>query len=129
MSFAQTRKLYVIEPLLPSPKHAGQKISRDRHVIAATPAVGVPEHRQPVRRFAFGIDRFAPAVRILTPIRNQTPAQRIERDLAGLMIAPNDEEFLARCSIPARRIIVDAVVRHVDAFDDGITYRPPRCSG
>jgi hypothetical protein len=39
------------------------------------------------------------------------------------MIAPDDEELLAWRGIPPGRIIVDAAIAHVDAFDDAITYR------
>src|SRR5207249_9093532 len=61
--------------------------------------------------------------RVLTPIRDQTPAERIERDFAGLMIAADDEQLLAWRSIPPRRIIVHATVAHVHTIDDGITKR------
>jgi hypothetical protein len=33
-------------------------------------------------------------------MRNQTPAQRVERDLPSLVIATDDQEFLARRGIP-----------------------------
>jgi hypothetical protein len=87
---------------------------------AAAPAIRLPKHWQPVRRLAFGVDRLAPAVRVLAPGGNKAPAQRVERDLAGLVIAPNDQELLAWCSIPAGWIVVDSVVTHVEAFDDAV---------
>ena len=65
-----------------------------------------------------------PTRRILAPVGNETPAQRVERDLAGLMIAPDDQELLARCGIPPRRIVVDAAVVHVEPLDDAVAYRP-----
>jgi hypothetical protein len=40
------------------------------------------------------------------------------------MIAPDDEQFLARRGVPAGRIIMDAAVAHVYAIDEGITKRP-----
>ena len=85
--------------------------------------MGIPKHRQPVHRLAFGVDRLASAFRIQAPVGNEAPPQRVKRDLAGLMIAPNDKELLARCGIPAGRIVVDAAVVHVEALDDAITYR------
>ena len=60
------------------------------------------------------------AFRVLAPVGNETPAQRVERALAGLMVAPDDKELLARCGIPAGWIIVDAVIMHVETLDDAI---------
>ena len=40
-----------------------------------------------------------------------------------LVIAPSDQQFLARRGIPPRRIVVDAVVTHVHAVDNGIAQR------
>jgi hypothetical protein len=39
------------------------------------------------------------------------------------MKTPNDQELLARCGIPAGRIIVDAIVAQFEALDDAIAYR------
>jgi hypothetical protein len=39
------------------------------------------------------------------------------------MIAPDDQQVLARRAVPAGRIVVDAAVAHVHAIDDGIAYR------
>jgi hypothetical protein len=87
---------------------------------AAAPAIRVPKHRQPVHRLAFGVDRLAPAFRILTPIGNEAPAEWVQRDLAGLVVAPDNKELLARCGIPAWWIVVDAVVAYVEALDDAV---------
>ena len=46
-----------------------------------------------------------------------------QRHLTGLVIAANDEQFLAGRSVPPARIIVHATVAHVHAIDDGITKR------
>src|SRR5262249_13364915 len=37
------------------------------------------------------IDRFAATCRVLAPIRDEAPAQRVQRHLASLMIATDDE--------------------------------------
>jgi hypothetical protein len=67
----------------------------NRHNAAASP-IGISEHRQLADRFAFRVDRLAAALRVLTPIRDQPPAQRIERHLAGVVIAPDDQQFLTK---------------------------------
>jgi hypothetical protein len=40
--------------------------------------IGVTEGRQTVHGLAFGVDRLPPAFRVLAPVRNEAPAQRIE---------------------------------------------------
>jgi hypothetical protein len=45
---------------------------------ATPPTIGVPKRRQPVNGLAFGVDRLASALGVLTPVRDETPAQRIE---------------------------------------------------
>jgi hypothetical protein len=87
-------------------------------------AVGVAERRQITHGLALGIDGLAPAGRVLASVGNKSPTQRIEGDLAGLVIAPDDQQLLARRGVPAGRIIVDAAVPHVHAIDDGITNWP-----
>jgi hypothetical protein len=54
----------------------------------------------------------------------EAPAQGVERDLAGLMIAPDHQQVLARCAVPARRIVVDAAVAHIHAGDNAVAQRP-----
>ena len=88
---------------------------------AAPLAVGVPEGRQVAHGLALGVDRLAAARRVLAPIWDQAPAQRVQRHLAGLVIAPDYQQLLAGRGVPARRIIVHAAVAHVHAIDDGIT--------
>ena len=39
------------------------------------------------------------------------------------MIAPDNQQVLARRAVPAGRIIVHAAVAHVHAIDDGKAYR------
>ena len=72
---------------------------------------------------AFGVDRLAPAFRILRPIGNETPAQRVERYDTGLMIAPDHQQVLAGGAVPTWRIVVRAAVAHVHAFKNGISQR------
>jgi AcrR family transcriptional regulator len=90
---------------------------------AAASAIGIAEHRQLVHRLTFGVDRFASAFRVLTPVGNETPTQRIERHLASLMIAPDHQQFLAWRAVPARRVVVNAAVADAHAFNNRKTYR------
>ena len=39
------------------------------------------------------------------------------------MIPPDHQQVLAGRSVPAERIIVQAVIGNIDAIDNGITYR------
>src|SRR6266404_9693003 len=85
--------------------------------------IGIAERRQVPHSLALGIDRLTATCRVFAPIRNEAPAQRVERHLAGLMIAADDEQFLAGRGVPPGRIIVHATVAHVHAIDDGIPKR------
>lgn len=87
---------------------------------ATAVAVGVAERRQRPHGLGLGVDRLASALRVLGPIRDQPPAQSIKRDLAGIMIAPDDEQVLAWCPVPAGREIVDPAVPGVETFDDAV---------
>src|SRR5215471_924661 len=90
---------------------------------AAPLAVGVSERREPVNGLALGVDWLAASGWVLAPIRNQAPAQWIEREFAGRMIPPDDQQLLARGGIPAWRIVVQAAVAHIKAIYDGIPKR------
>jgi hypothetical protein len=70
-----------------------------RHNAAAL-AVRLAEGGQIPHGLILRVDRLSAAVRIIAPIRNQTPAERIERDFAGFVIAADDEQFLAGRSVP-----------------------------
>src|SRR6266404_3883331 len=114
---------------LPIPAQTEQTLDRlpfeepvHRHDAAAL-TVGLPEGGQLPHALALGVDRLAAALRIIAPIRDQAPTQRVERYLAGLVIAADDQQVLAGRGVPARRIIVDAAVAHVHAIDDGIPKR------
>src|SRR5215475_10678321 len=90
---------------------------------AAAPAVRISKRRQISHGLVFGVDRLSTTCWVLAPIRDQAPAQRVERYLAGLVIAADDQQFLTRRSVPPGRIIVHASVAHVHAIDAGITKR------
>src|SRR5262249_37489754 len=66
---------------------------------AAAHAVRVPKRRQGSHRFALSVDRLAAAHRVFAPIENEPPAERIERDFAGLVIASDDQQVLARRAV------------------------------
>src|SRR5262249_31263325 len=93
-----------------------------RHDAAAL-AVRIPKRRQSPHSLILCVDRLAATRRVLAPIRDQTPAKRIERDFTILMIAADDEQLLAWRSVPSWRINLHATVAHVHAIDDGITKR------
>src|SRR5262249_48014003 len=92
----------------------------DRHDAAAL-AVGVAERWQIAHALPLGVDRLA--LGISAPVRNEPPAQRVERHLSCLAIAANDQQILARRAVPPRRIVVHAAVARVHAIDDGIAQR------
>jgi hypothetical protein len=89
-----------------------------RHDAAAL-AVGIPERRELPHGLALGVDGFLAPRWVLAPVRNEASAERVERDLAGLVIPPDDQEFLARRGVPARRVVVHPAVAHVHAINDG----------
>src|SRR6516165_7856475 len=91
---------------------------------AAAPAVGIPKRRQVMHSLIFGVDRLSTTRWVLAPIRDQAPAQWVERYLAGLMIAADHQQFLARRAIPPGWIIVHATVAHVHAINDDIPKWP-----
>jgi SOS response associated peptidase (SRAP) len=82
--------------------------------------VRIPERGQRPNRLALGIDRFPAAARVVAPVRDQAPAQRIKGHLARAMVTPDDQQVLARRGIPPRRIVVNAGVPHVHTIDEGI---------
>src|SRR5262245_32916955 len=94
-----------------------------RHDAAAY-SVGIAKRGQIPHALALGVDRLPAALRITAPIRDQAPPQRIERYFAGLVIAADDQQVLARRAVPPRRMVVHAAVAHVHAIDDGIAKRP-----
>jgi hypothetical protein len=75
---------------------------------------------------AFGVDRLAPAFRVLAPIGNEAPAQRVERHFAGLMIAPDHQQVLAealreqRVRRPASGIVTRRAETRLARNDRGI---------
>ena len=53
----------------------------------------------------------------------ETPMRRVAWYLAGVMIAPDHQQFLARHAVSPWWIAVNAAVAHVQAFDNGKAYR------
>jgi hypothetical protein len=94
----------------------------DRH-DAAAPAVGITKARQVPYGLALGVDRFVATRRVIAPIGDEAPTERVERHISRLVIAANDQQFLAGCAVPSRWIVVQAVIAHVHAIDDGIPQR------
>src|SRR5262249_47660727 len=90
---------------------------------AAAPAVGIAERRQVAHGLAPGVDRPAAACGIPASMRNEAPAQRLQGDLTGPVIAADHEQVLARRAVPPRPIVVHAAVTRVHAIDDGIPKR------
>ena len=62
-------------------------------------------------------------LRVLTPIGNKSPTQRVKGNRADLMVASDDQEVLARRGVPTRWIVVRTAVAHVHAFDNAVTQR------
>jgi hypothetical protein len=91
------------------------------NIVQALRTVRPRPHRPARPRYR--VPRLPAALRVLAPIRDQAPAQRIKGDLSGLVIGPDYQQVLARCAVPARRVVVDAGVANVQAINDGITYR------
>jgi hypothetical protein len=94
----------------------------DRH-DATAPAVRVAKSWQVPHGLAFGIDGFAATLRVSTPIGDQAPTQWVERHISRLVIAADDQQFLAGRGVPPAWIIVHATVAYVHAIDDGIPKR------
>jgi hypothetical protein len=56
-------------------------------------------------------------------MRNKPPTQRVERHISGLVIAADDQQFLAGRGVPSRWIVVHPAVAYVHAIHDGIAKR------
>jgi hypothetical protein len=54
---------------------------------------------------------------------DQTPLDEVKRALAGLVVFPNDQQLLARCSIVARGDLAHAAIADIQALDDGEAKR------
>jgi hypothetical protein len=89
----------------------------DREDAAPSP-ICLSECWQSANGLAFGVNRLATTSRILTPARNEAPPERVERELAGLVITPDHQEVLAWRAVPARRIVVDAAITDVHSVHD-----------
>ena len=62
---------------------------------AAPPAVGVAEHRQPGDGLALGVDGRRLGFS-LGPVRDEAPAQQVERALSGVVVLADCPQLLAR---------------------------------
>jgi hypothetical protein len=80
--------------------------------------VSIAEHRQPRDSLRFRVYGFASAFGGRGPTRDQSPAQRVERHLPRIVVAPDDQEFLARCAVVTSRIIVELIVLNVQPAND-----------
>jgi hypothetical protein len=87
--------------------------------MSAESLIALPERGQIPHSLALGVVRFSAAFQIIAPIRDKAPTERLERYLSGLVIATDDQQFLARRGVPLRRIVVHAAVAHVRTIDDG----------
>ena len=72
---------------------------------------------------ALGADRFPAAFSVGAEVGNEAPTQRIKRQLAHFVVAPDYQQLLARRAVPARRVVVEAAVAHVRALDNRVTKR------
>ncbi len=84
----------------------------------APPGVSVPECREPCHRLGLGIDRFAAARLVGAAVRDEAPAQQVERALSGLMIFPDHQQFLAGCPVVAGLQPGNAGIRRIQPLDD-----------
>src|SRR5215211_1977026 len=91
----------------------------DRQDAAAQP-VAVPEHRQACDGLALGVDRLSSALWIFAPVWNEAPFQEVERALAGLRVLPDDEQILARASVPAARVIVEPGIADIQSVHERV---------
>ena len=82
------------------------------------PPVRVAKSRQRAHCLALRVDRFAAALVILAPVRDQAPAQRVERYLARVVVAPDNQQLLAGRAVPARRVVVETAAAPVQALGD-----------
>jgi hypothetical protein len=91
---------------------------------AAPAPVRFPEHRQPRNCFALCIDRLSPALRVLAPVGNEPPLEKVERAFPRLGILSDYEQFLARAAVPSTRIIVQPGVADIQSVHEGVIHRP-----
>ena len=61
-----------------------------------------------------------PPVRVLAPVWDKAPAQRVEGHYASFVIAPDYQQVLARRGIPPERIVMRTALADIHSFDDAI---------
>ena len=76
-------------------------------------AIAVPEAREPRHSFRLGVDRFPPAISVVTPMRNETPPRPVEGSLACLRVLPDHPVLLA-----GSRVVVRCNVCLLDKIGD-----------
>src|SRR5262249_9336793 len=93
----------------------------DRH--DATPhSISLPEHRKPHNALSLGVDG-SPAG-VLAPMWDNPPLDKIKGAFAGLVVLPNDKQFLARRSVVARGDVAHAAIADIQALHNGEAKRP-----
>src|SRR5262249_14453336 len=91
-------------------------------LVACT--VRITKRRQVSHSLAFGVDRLTATCLVIAPVRDQAPTQRVERHISSLVIAADDQQFLAGRGVPPPWLVVHTAIPHVDAIDAGIAQRP-----
>lgn len=71
-----------------------------------------------VHRLALRVDGLAATARVFAPIGGEAPLDQVQRALARLVVLPNNEQFLAGCSIVARGDVTHAAVADSKPFDN-----------
>src|SRR5262249_3106133 len=59
--------------------------------------------RRRINRLSSRVDRPEGDLRVFGPVRDQTPAQRVQATLLGFRIVPDSEDVLARSDVPTNR--------------------------
>jgi hypothetical protein len=73
-----------------------------RHNAAAA-LKRIAERRLALNPLGFGVDIREADVDVLGPVRDQTPAQKVQAALAGLAIVPDHREQVSGCRVPTGR--------------------------
>src|SRR5262249_5171737 len=95
----------------------------DRH--DATPhSISLPEHRKPHDTLSLGVDGSPVTPGVLAPMWDQPPLDKIKGAFAGLMVLPNDKQFLARRTVVARGDVAHAAIADIQALHNGEAKRP-----
>jgi hypothetical protein len=85
-------------------------------------SISFAKHRLLVSGFCHCIYGASAPFLIPTPVGDKAPAQRLHRPFAGLVLLPNDENFLTGCAIVAPRNIVEPVIVNVETVEDRVFH-------